>query len=505
MVGLEASFDAPNGGWGGAPKFPQPMTIEFLLRPHLRTGDARPLGDGPHDARRDGRRRHLRPARRRLPPLRDRRDLAGAALREDALRQRPAGAGLPPCLAGDRRPALPRGGRGDARLRGPRAATAPTAAFAASQDADTEGEEGATYIWTAAEVRDVLGDDAPLFIAGVRRHATTATGRARRSCRGSEPAAGDDGGRPGREARLADARADSSSARATRPQPARDDKVLAAWNGLMIAAFADAARLAAGDGADRYRAAARALRTDPARACCDAGRPAAALVEGRPRSAQGVLEDYANLADGLLALYEATFDERWFVAARELADAILAHFADPAGGFFDTADDHEALITRPKDLQDNAAPSGNSMAATVLLRLAALTGEARYRAAAERALATVTPYPALPDRVRAVAVGRAAGARRIVELAVVGDPDDPATQALLEVACAGCRADLVVARSRPTARVGRSAARRSVAIDGRPTAYVCRAVRVPAARHRSSGARGPARRVAGASAGDAAS
>ena len=100
-----------------------------------------------------------------------------------------------------------------------------------------------------------------------------------------------------------------------------------------------------------------------------------------------MLEDYTHLADGLLALYQATFDERWFVAARELADQILDHFADPAGGFFDTADDHEALITRPKGLQDNAMPSGGAMAAQVLLRLAAFTGEGRYRDAAESAFA----------------------------------------------------------------------------------------------------------------------
>src|SRR5204862_4235393 len=109
-------------------------------------------------------------------------------------------------------------------------------------------------------------------------------------------------------------------------------------------------------------------------------------------TADGVLEDYANLADGLLALYEATFDERWFTAARELADAMLAHFADPEGGFFDTADDHERLVTRPKDVQDNAVPSGNAMAARVLLRLAAWTGESAYRSAAERAMRTVVPF-----------------------------------------------------------------------------------------------------------------
>jgi hypothetical protein len=119
------------------------------------------------------------------------------------------------------------------------------------------------------------------------------------------------------------------------------------------------------------------------------GRLYRSFKDGRARQS-GVLEDYANLADGLLALYQATFEERWFVAARDLADQILARFSDPAGGFFDTADDHEALIARPKGLQDNAMPSGGAMATQVLLRLAALTGDGRYRAAAESALRGVT-------------------------------------------------------------------------------------------------------------------
>ena len=128
----------------------------------------------------------------------------------------------------------------------------------------------------------------------------------------------------------------------------------------------------------------RSATSTPRRGAADAilagllrpdGRLGRSWKDGRS-TGEGVLEDYAHLADGLLALYEATFDERWFVDARGLTDTILDHFVDPVGGFFDTADDHEALITRPKDVQDNAIPSGGSMAASVLLRLAALTGEA---------------------------------------------------------------------------------------------------------------------------------
>src|SRR5262249_47709953 len=152
------------------------------------------------------------------------------------------------------------------------------------------------------------------------------------------------------------------------------------------------------------------------------GRLGRSWKDGRS-SGDGVLEDYADLADGLLALYDATFDERWFTTARELADVIVARFGDPEGGVFDTADDHERLVPRPKDQQDTATPSGGSMATQVLLRLAALTGDAGYASAAERALATVTPYLArYPTGFANWLSAADASTRGIVELAIVGDP-----------------------------------------------------------------------------------
>src|SRR5262249_13181311 len=137
----------------------------------------------------------------------------------------------------------------------------------------------------------------------------------------------------------------------------------------------------------------------------------------------GVLEDYADLADGLLALYQATFEERYFVAARKLADAIIEHFADPAGGFFDTADDHERLIARPKSTQDNPTPSGGAMTTTVLLELAAFTGDGRYSTAAESAISTVVPlvgrYPtAFAQWLNAITFALSAP----VEIALSGKP-----------------------------------------------------------------------------------
>jgi len=188
-----------------------------------------------------------------------------------------------------------------------------------------------------------------------------------------------------------------------------------------------------------------------------------------------VLEDYANLAEGLLALYEATFEERWFVVARSLMDAVLERFPDADGGFFDTAIDHERLVTRPKDVQDNATPSGGATAAFVLLKLAALTGEGRYRAAAEQAIATITPfaerYPtAFAMWIQAIDLALT----DISEVAVVGDLDDPATQALLGVAGGRYSPGRVIAASAAGVASAVPLLLDRPLVKGRPTAYVCR-------------------------------
>jgi uncharacterized protein YyaL (SSP411 family) len=190
---------------------------------------------------------------------------------------------------------------------------------------------------------------------------------------------------------------------------------------------------------------------------------------------QGTLDDYANLAEGLLALYEATFEERFFVAALGLADTILERFAAPDGGFFDTADDAEALMARPRNLQDNALPSGGSMATIVLLRLAAFTGEARYREAAERALEPIVGVAAQHPTGFAnwlTAFGLASSP--IDEIAIVGDPTAEDTQALLAVARDGFRPHQVVAVAADPEVSAVPLLRDRVAIDGAATAYLCR-------------------------------
>jgi uncharacterized protein YyaL (SSP411 family) len=483
---LQARFDTLNGSWGGAPKFPQPMTLDFLLA-RIAAGDRRPVAmvrytldrmadGGIRDQLGGGFHRYATDPIWLVPHfeqmLYDNAQLARTYLRAWAV------------LGGDATPATVRyrevaEGVLEYLLHELRR---DDGTFAASQDADTEGVEGATFTWTAAEIREVLGDDAPLFSAtyGVRDEGNW---EGRTILSRIVPAVGEDGiVDPEREARLAGARARLHARRGSRPQPARDDKAIAAWNGLAIGAFADAARLLPTPAADRYRAAAiEAAGGILAGLRRPDGRLGRSWKDLRS-SGEGVLEDYADLADGLLALYEATFDEVWFVTARELAGTILEHFADPAGGFFDTADDHETLVARPKDPQDNATPAGGSMATRVLLRLAALTGESRDATAAARAPTTVSSflgrYPTGFANWLSAAQLAVGG---VVELAIAGDPEDDATRELLAVARAGGRADLVVAAAADPAASAIPLLADRIAIEGRPTAYVCRgfACRLP--------------------------
>jgi len=495
---IERSADAVNGGWGGAPKFPQPMTIELLLR-RAAAGESRALpvarraldrmaDGGIHDQLGGGFHRYATDGRWLVPHfeqmLYDNAQLARVYLHAWA-------------LTGESRHRAVAMGTLDYLLRELRTADG---AFAASQDADTAGVEGATFTWRAAEIREALGEDAAVFstaygvTAGGNWEGVTILSRVRTGAELTQlyglPVREIEGGLTGARERLL-------ALRGGRPQPARDDKALAAWNGLAIGALADAARLLgfAADATDateaaqpgaadadltaaagRYRDAAEQAATTIVAGLLGAdGRLGRSWKDGRV-SGQGVLEDYANLAEGLLALYEATFDERWFTTARALMDSVLERFADPDGGFFDTATDHERLVTRPKDTQDNATPSGGATATFVLLRLAALTGEGRYRMAAERAIATIAPlatrYPtAFAMWLQAIDLSLT----DLAEIAVVGDLADPRTSELLREASAGYAPGRIVAAS---ALEGTASAipllHDRPRLRGRPTAYVCR-------------------------------
>ena len=485
-AGVDASFDPVNGGWGRAPKFPQ--TIGFLLRRHVVTGEARPLElartaldamarGGIHDQLGGGFHRYATDDRWLVPHfeqmLYDNAQLARVYVQAWALTGDPAyletAAGTLDYLVRELR--TPDGG------------------FAASQDADTEGEEGATFVWSAAEVRAALGEDAALFSAayGVTDQGNWEGHTILSRVRGDAELAERFGlGMDAVGVRLGAARWTLLGLRDRRPQPARDDKVLAAWNGLAIAALADAARLVAANGGGAGSASGApsvAGWLEAAVAAADLALRGLRGPDGRLRrswkdgraNADGVLEDYANLAEGLLALYEATLDERWYREAVSLAEAMLARFADPAGGFFDTADDGERLVVRPKDVQDNAMPSGNATAVLVLLRLGALTGEGRYTAAAERAMATVAPFLARhPTGFGQWLIALETYHAGITEIAIVGDPADPGTALLVREASRGFAPFRVLVATADASGTEVPLLRDRFALDGRSTAFVCR-------------------------------
>jgi uncharacterized protein YyaL (SSP411 family) len=356
--------------------------------------------------------------------------------------------------------------------------TSPDGGFYSAEDADSEGEEGKFYVWTPEEIWGVLGEeDATL---AERYWDVTARGNFEGKNilyvpRQPERVAAEFGLSPEELwERMKEIRSKLFAAREARVRPGRDEKILAAWNGLMLRSFAFAARvLKRGD----YREVAErnaAFLLDELRID---GRLRRSYKDGQARF-NGYLEDYAMVADGLVELYEATFETRWLVEAASLADAILDLFWDEGSEiFYDTPADHEELVTRPRDVYDNAAPSGTSVATDVLLRLALLLDRDEYRQRAEAVLDSSSGgMERLPG-----AFGRLLAAldfylSRPREVAIVGDLASPDTQSLVDAVYARYLPNKVVA--------GRSPEDQQAAgfvplladhpmRDGRSTAYVC--------------------------------
>jgi uncharacterized protein YyaL (SSP411 family) len=250
----------------------------------------------------------------------------------------------------------------------------PEGGFYSALDADSEGEEGRFYVWTPEQIREVLGDGADPLLEhyGVSEQGNFEGANVLHLAHGPENP---------EPAGLAEARQALFAARAKRIRPGLDDKRLASWNALAIAALADAGAVF---GREDYLDAARACAEFILGSLRDPdGRLLRTYKDGRAHL-DAYLEDHAFLLEALLALYEATFEVRWFTAAQGLAEETVERFGDPErGGFYSTASDHEELIARRKEVGDHPIPSGNSSAAMGLLRLAALTGERRYEAAAE--------------------------------------------------------------------------------------------------------------------------
>ncbi len=353
--------------------------------------------------------------------------------------------------------------------------TSPEGGFYSATDADSEGEEGRFFVWEEREIRDVLGGDADEFIDF---YSVTPAGNFEGRNVLSVKQPDED-----RWEALAGARAALYAARERRPHPLRDDKVLAAWNGLMISALATGGRVL---GEPRYVGAAASAARFVLERMRPGGRLARSWLAGAPGPA-AFLQDHAFLTQGLLDLHEATFDPRWLDEAVALAEATERLFADPRGGWFVTGEDQEKLIAREKPIQDGAEPSGASVALLAALRLEAFTADARWRRIADGALrwyaASLAEQPvALAEMLLALDAFTDA-----VHEVVLVWPDGSAPDAMLDVlrrvflphhAITGAvegEALLRLARSTPLA-TGRAT------VGGHATAYVCErgACRLPA-------------------------
>ncbi|MEU8338136.1 thioredoxin domain-containing protein [Micromonospora tulbaghiae] len=479
---LAREYDETNGGFGGAPKFPPHMNLLFLLRHHQRTGSARSLEivrhtceamarGGLNDQLAGGFARYSVDGHWTVPHFEKMLYDNALLLRVYTQLWRLTGDRLARRVARDTArflaDELHRAGEG----------------FASALDADTEGVEGLTYVWTPDQLAEVLGEDDGRFAADL--FGVTADGTFEHGTSVLRLARDVDDADPEVRARWQDVVGRLLAARDTRPQPARDDKVVAAWNGLAITAIAEfqqvATLLVSPDDEDANLMDGVLIVSDGAMRDAAEHLVAAHLVDGRLRRVSrdkivgepaGVLEDYGCVAEAFCAMHQLTGEGRWLSLAGELLDVALARFAGPDGAFYDTADDAERLVTRPADPTDNATPSGRSAIVAALVAYAALTGETRYREAAEKTLSTVAPIVDRHARFTgyAATVGEALLSGPYEIAVATGDPEgDPLVAAARRHAPPGA---VVVAGAPDQPGVPLLAGRPFV--DGRPAAYVCR-------------------------------
>jgi uncharacterized protein YyaL (SSP411 family) len=331
--------------------------------------------------------------------------------------------------------------------------TSPEGPFFSTQDADSEGVEGKFYVWSAAEIQQILGPDQTRVFASVYDVTVEGNWEAHNILNRSRTYAQDAAmlrlDEKEMRRRLDEARRKLYKVRSRRVWPGRDEKVLTSWNGLMITALAQAAQVL---GMPQYaEAAARAANFLLERMRQADGRLFRTWSAGSAAKLNGYLEDYAFLLEALVTLYEATFTPRWIQAALELTRVMLDQFWDPAeGGFFYTGRDHEELIARTKDAQDSSIPSGNALAATALLRLAQLTGRADLR---EKALATLRLFSGLlaraPQAMGQMLIGLDFFLGPVQEFAVIGDCAAAQTQEVLRLIQQRFRPNKVVALKAP--------------------------------------------------------
>ncbi len=444
---LREIYDSRNGGFGGAPKFPPASAIEFLLRrgetemtSHTLHAMAR---GGMYDLVGGGFARYAVDDRWLVPHfekmLYDNALLARAYLHGWQVTGEPMFRRVTEETL-------------DWMLKEMRA---PEGGFYSALDADSEGEEGKFYVWTPEQLREVLGPEKAEIAA---------------QSYGVKPGGNFEGKtiltrQPNEPEGLDQIRAELYDARAKRIWPGLDDKRLTSWNALAISALAEAgAVLRRKDYVEAATEAAtfvlRDLRDDD-------GRLLRTYKDGDARL-NAYLEDHAFLLEALIVLYEATFEPRWFAAARELADTMLDRFADTErGGFFETSSDHERLVARRKDPEDHPIPSGNASAAYGLLRLAALTGEHEYEAAAVGVLRLLHPLaPRHPQAFAHLLQALDFHLSPTREVALAGPDPGP----LAEVVRSEFRPHIVLAGGEPD---GVPLLEGRTEVDGRAAAYVC--------------------------------
>ena len=466
VVQLNKEHDPAYGGFGGAPKFPPHMDLLFLLRYYQRTGNAEALEIARHTAEQMARggiydqlaggfARYAVDQTWTVPHFEKMLYDNALLLRVYTQLWRLTGDALARRIADETAAFLLRD------------LGTPAGGLASALDADTDGVEGLTYAWTPAQLIDVLGTDdggwaADLFrvtTTGSFEHGSSVLVLARDITAADEPI----------QERWSSVREKLLAARSRRPQPGRDDKVVAAWNGLAVTALVEHARLT---GSEPSSVAAVELAEVLASRHVVDGRLRRVSRDGVVGTPDGVLDDYGCVAEAFCAVHQLTGDGRWLTAAKELLDVALAHFGTGTGGFFDTADDAERLITRPADPTDNASPSGLSAICAGLVSYAALSGETSYRLAADAALETAGPliggHPRFAGYSAAVAEAALVGPYEIAIVTATPE-DEPLVAAAYRHAPAGT---VIVAGAPDQAGVPLLAERPF--IGGAAAAYVCR-------------------------------
>lgn len=473
---LDSSFDRINGGFGRAPKFPQPTALELLIRIGRRQGFAQAnkmveftllkmaqggvydhLGGGFHRYSVDS--RWLVPHFEKM--LYDNALLSRVYLHDYQINKNPISRKIVEETI-------------DYVLR---EMTDANGGFYSTQDADSEGEEGKFYVWTKQEIERILGTDAESFCAyyGVTAEGnfegknilniqTEPSGVASMLKSSVEKL----------EETMTECRKKLLAERNKRIKPGRDDKVLASWNGLMLSGMSEAARVL---GREDYLNAAENNAEFILGNMEREGRLLHVWKDGTVKI-NGYLEDYAFLADGLIELYQSTFNPRWLAEAKKMANMIIDHFEDKNdGGYYDTSDDHEQLIARPKSSFDSALPSGGSAAAQIMLKLFAYTGDTKFAKSTEKALRSVsTQMENYPTGLTNWLIALDYLLNPPKEVAISGSLGEEITKRMLRIISETYRPDIIVALQPAGKDYSEMIPllKDRIQLEGETTAYVCK-------------------------------